>query len=53
MTNVLSPWTLDSLSLRNRIVMAPVKTAFGTPEGRKVIVVESGVQQGYKAGIAV
>jgi 2,4-dienoyl-CoA reductase-like NADH-dependent reductase (Old Yellow Enzyme family)/thioredoxin reductase len=34
MTNLLSPWTRDSLSLRNRIVMAPVKTAFGTPEGR-------------------
>jgi 2,4-dienoyl-CoA reductase-like NADH-dependent reductase (Old Yellow Enzyme family)/thioredoxin reductase len=34
MTNLLRPWTLDSVSLRNRIWMAPVKTAFGTPEGR-------------------
>lgn len=34
MTNLLDSWTLGSLSLRNRIVMAPVKTAFGTTEGR-------------------
>ena len=34
MTDLLEPWTLDSLPLRNRIWMAPLKTAFGTPEGR-------------------
>jgi 2,4-dienoyl-CoA reductase-like NADH-dependent reductase (Old Yellow Enzyme family)/NADPH-dependent 2,4-dienoyl-CoA reductase/sulfur reductase-like enzyme len=34
MTILLNPWKLDSLLLRNRIWMAPVKTAFGTPEGR-------------------
>jgi len=34
MTTLLEPWTLDSLPLRNRLWMAPVKTAFGTPEGR-------------------
>lgn len=30
----LRPWTIGSLELRNRIWMAPVKTALGTPEGR-------------------
>ena len=34
MSHLLKPWTLDSLSLRNRIWMAPVKTAYGTVEGR-------------------
>ena len=34
MTTLLDPWTLGSLPLRNRLWMAPVKTAFGTPEGR-------------------
>ncbi|MGC8763222.1 MAG: FAD-dependent oxidoreductase [Acidobacteriota bacterium] len=34
MTTLLDPWTLDSLPLRNRLWMAPIKTAFGTPEGR-------------------
>jgi 2,4-dienoyl-CoA reductase-like NADH-dependent reductase (Old Yellow Enzyme family)/thioredoxin reductase len=34
MTKLLNSWTLDSVTLRNRIWMAPVKTAFGTLEGR-------------------
>jgi 2,4-dienoyl-CoA reductase-like NADH-dependent reductase (Old Yellow Enzyme family) len=34
MTNLLDPWALDSCALRNRLWMAPVKTAFGTLEGR-------------------
>jgi 2,4-dienoyl-CoA reductase-like NADH-dependent reductase (Old Yellow Enzyme family)/thioredoxin reductase len=34
MTNLLSPWTLSSVTFSNRLWMAPIKTAFGTPEGR-------------------
>ncbi len=34
MEELLKPWSLGGLSLRNRIFMAPVKTAFGTPDGR-------------------
>ena len=34
MTNLLSPWILNSVTLNNRLWMAPVKTSFGTPEGR-------------------
>ena len=28
------PWLLGGMTLRNRLIMAPVKTAYGTPEGR-------------------
>ncbi len=31
---LLKPWSLGGMVLRNRLVMAPVKTAYGTPEGR-------------------
>ena len=31
---LLKPWSLGGRVLRNRLVMAPVKTAYGTPEGR-------------------
>ncbi len=33
MDRLFAPWTLDHLELRNRFVMAPVKTAYGTTEG--------------------
>ena len=33
MNRLTSPWTLGPLGLRNRLVMAPVKTAYGTAEG--------------------
>jgi len=33
MSDLLHPWALKPLTLRNRIWMAPVKTAFGTPDG--------------------
>jgi 2,4-dienoyl-CoA reductase-like NADH-dependent reductase (Old Yellow Enzyme family)/thioredoxin reductase len=33
MDRVTSAWTLGPLELRNRLVMAPVKTAYGTAEG--------------------
>jgi 2,4-dienoyl-CoA reductase-like NADH-dependent reductase (Old Yellow Enzyme family)/thioredoxin reductase len=31
---LFKPWVLGGMTLRNRLVMAPVKTAYGTPEGR-------------------
>lgn len=31
---LMKPWSLADMTLRNRIWMAPVKTGFGTPEGR-------------------
>ena len=31
---LMQPWVLGGMSLRNRLVMAPVKTAYGTPDGR-------------------
>ncbi len=34
MEDLLKPWSLAGLTLRNRLLMAPVKTAFGTPDGR-------------------
>ena len=34
MEDLLKPWSLAGLTLRNRLLMAPVKTAFGTLEGR-------------------
>jgi 2,4-dienoyl-CoA reductase-like NADH-dependent reductase (Old Yellow Enzyme family) len=34
MHTLLEPWTIGTLPLRNRLWMAPVKTAFGTSEGR-------------------
>jgi 2,4-dienoyl-CoA reductase-like NADH-dependent reductase (Old Yellow Enzyme family)/thioredoxin reductase len=34
MEELVKQWSLGGLSLRNRIFMAPVKTAFGTPDGR-------------------
>ncbi len=34
MSGWMKPWSLGGMTLRNRIWMAPVKTAYGTPEGR-------------------
>lgn len=34
MDRMFEPFAVGSLSLRNRFVLAPVKTAFGTPDGR-------------------
>ncbi len=31
---LFKPWVLGGMTLRNRLVMAPVKTAYGTPAGR-------------------
>jgi 2,4-dienoyl-CoA reductase-like NADH-dependent reductase (Old Yellow Enzyme family)/thioredoxin reductase len=31
---LMKPWILGGMALRNRLIMAPVKTAYGTPEGR-------------------
>ncbi len=31
---LMKPWVLGGMTLRNRLVMAPVKTAYGTPDGR-------------------
>ena len=31
---LMQPWLLGGMTLRNRLIMAPVKTAYGTPEGR-------------------
>ncbi|MEJ2367335.1 MAG: FAD-dependent oxidoreductase [Acidobacteriota bacterium] len=34
MTELMGGWETASMSLRNRLWMAPLKTGFGTPEGR-------------------
>ena len=33
MDRLLKPWSLGGMNIRNRLVMAPVKTAYGTPDG--------------------
>ena len=36
MDRLVKPWSLGGMDLRNRLVMAPLKTAYGTPDGRVV-----------------